>query len=161
YWADVIDSNDYLLNSIRYIHRNPVTAGLVTRLEDWRWSSHPSLLGGSDQLISPERTLGYFWSSAEAARKPYLQLLALPMDYRFEHRPIVRPAPSRSLDVLANDAAQAFMVRVEDLRAASWRLEVTRSKRLFAKRALDCGYKRGEIATFLGCDPSAISKMLS
>lgn len=29
----------HLLNAVRYIERNPVSAGLVTRAEDWRWSS--------------------------------------------------------------------------------------------------------------------------
>lgn len=160
YWADLIDSNEYLLNSIRYLHLNPVAAGLVTRPEDWRWSSHRALLGEADQLIDPAKTLGYFGDDEASARGRYLELLAAPAR-NFKAPSAKRPAPSQDLEVLAHDAAQTFTVTVQDLRAPSWRPEVTRSKRLFAKRALDCGYNRGEIAAFLGCHPTAISKMMS
>jgi putative transposase len=36
----VITDELYLGVSIRYIHRNPVDAGLVGEPADWRWSSH-------------------------------------------------------------------------------------------------------------------------
>lgn len=31
--------NDYLLTACRYVERNPVRAGVVTRAQDWRWGS--------------------------------------------------------------------------------------------------------------------------
>lgn len=34
-----IEQNDHLLTVLRYVERHPVRAGLVTRAEDWRWSS--------------------------------------------------------------------------------------------------------------------------
>ena len=34
-----VQSDDHLLAVIRYVERNAMTAGLVTRAEDWRWSS--------------------------------------------------------------------------------------------------------------------------
>ena len=37
-----IQQDDHLLTVWRYIERNPVRARLVTRAEDWRWSSFPS-----------------------------------------------------------------------------------------------------------------------
>jgi len=38
YYSAALDSEDFL-NAIRYVERNPVEAGLVTRAEDYRWSS--------------------------------------------------------------------------------------------------------------------------
>ncbi|HHH41248.1 MAG TPA: transposase, partial [Chloroflexi bacterium] len=35
-----VDRNDYLLHLSRYIHLNPVAAGLVARPEDWEFSSY-------------------------------------------------------------------------------------------------------------------------
>ncbi len=35
-----VDGNDYLLNLTRYIHLNPVKAGLVKHPEDWEFSSY-------------------------------------------------------------------------------------------------------------------------
>lgn len=40
YRSIVIDGDSYLLELVRYIHRNPLQAGLVRRLEDYRWNSH-------------------------------------------------------------------------------------------------------------------------
>ena len=35
-----IDADAYLLQVSRYIHRNPLDAGLVTRIDQYRWSSY-------------------------------------------------------------------------------------------------------------------------
>jgi len=35
-----IDRHDTLLEKLTYCHKNPVTRGLVTRAEDWKWSSY-------------------------------------------------------------------------------------------------------------------------
>jgi REP element-mobilizing transposase RayT len=40
YRAILIDAEEYLLAVARYIHRNPVGAGIVTHMDQYRWSSH-------------------------------------------------------------------------------------------------------------------------
>ena len=40
YKAILVDADQYLLELIRYIHLNPVRAGLVKQVEDYAWSSH-------------------------------------------------------------------------------------------------------------------------
>lgn len=37
--SEIVESDDYLLSLIRYIHNNPVKAGLVDIPEDYQWSS--------------------------------------------------------------------------------------------------------------------------
>jgi REP-associated tyrosine transposase len=39
YKAIEITSDDHLLTACRYVERNPLRAGLVSRAEDWRWGS--------------------------------------------------------------------------------------------------------------------------
>jgi len=39
---------------LRYIHRNPVTRGLVTRPEDWNWSSFRHYLTGESGTVEIE-----------------------------------------------------------------------------------------------------------
>lgn len=46
YHATVLDSNEYLLDAVRYIHRNPVESGIVADPQAYRWSSHTAYLGG-------------------------------------------------------------------------------------------------------------------
>ncbi|HEX9756819.1 MAG TPA: transposase, partial [Nitrospiria bacterium] len=40
YKAIVVDEESYLLSVVRYIHRNPVEAGLVRGLDRYPWSSY-------------------------------------------------------------------------------------------------------------------------
>ncbi len=43
--AKVVEDESYLLNLVTYIHQNPVRKGLVSRLEDWRFSSYADYIG--------------------------------------------------------------------------------------------------------------------
>jgi len=40
YKAILVDADNYLLEIVRYIHRNPVRADIVKHPQDYRWSSH-------------------------------------------------------------------------------------------------------------------------
>lgn len=37
--SEKVDSDEYLLTVIRYIHQNPVKAGIVNKAAEWKWSS--------------------------------------------------------------------------------------------------------------------------
>ena len=45
YKSPLIDNDVYFLRAVRYIVRNPVAAQLVTRPEDWIWSSYRATAG--------------------------------------------------------------------------------------------------------------------
>ncbi len=40
YKAILVDAEEHFLSVVRYIHHNPVAAGLVTDMDRYRWSSH-------------------------------------------------------------------------------------------------------------------------
>jgi REP element-mobilizing transposase RayT len=40
YKAILIDAEEYFLAVVRYIHNNPLAAGVVTDIDRYRWSSH-------------------------------------------------------------------------------------------------------------------------
>lgn len=44
YKAIIVDSDSYLLQLSKYIHLNPLDAGLVTDLEQYPWSSYPAYI---------------------------------------------------------------------------------------------------------------------
>ena len=46
YKSILVDADSYLLELVRYIHRNPLRAGLVSKLDQYAWSSHPGYLSG-------------------------------------------------------------------------------------------------------------------
>jgi putative transposase len=45
YQAIIVDKDEYLLHLSRYINLNPVQANLVSKAEDWEFSSYPEYLG--------------------------------------------------------------------------------------------------------------------
>lgn len=68
----LVDSQCYLLNVYRYIELNPVRAGIVTRAEDYHWSSARANLGGAhDALLTPHPEFRAFSTGAEAEGAPY------------------------------------------------------------------------------------------
>ena len=66
YKGKLVDQNAYLLHLSRYIHRNPVTAGLVAHPADWVFSSYRDYVGlRQGTLPKPEVVLAQF-ASVEA-----------------------------------------------------------------------------------------------
>jgi len=48
-----VDHDRYLLSLVRYIHLNPVRAGLVDTAQQWCWSSLAERLGDDRGLLDP------------------------------------------------------------------------------------------------------------
>ena len=47
YKSILVDADSYLLELLRYIHRNPLESGLVENLQKYSWSSHKGYLSGA------------------------------------------------------------------------------------------------------------------
>jgi len=47
YKCVLVDADSYLLELVRYIHRNPLEAGMVKALNKYTWSSHNGYLSGA------------------------------------------------------------------------------------------------------------------
>lgn len=57
----LVDDGRYLKELVRYIHLNPVRAGLVARADHYRWSSHNGYLGTNDTVwLTPQHLLARF-----------------------------------------------------------------------------------------------------
>jgi putative transposase len=65
----LIEKDEYLLHLSRYIHLNPVRVGLVSRPEDWEYSSYRDFVGlRQGTLPRPEIVLGQFGSAKDYAK---------------------------------------------------------------------------------------------
>jgi len=71
----LIEDAGYFLEVSRYIHLNPVRAGMVLRPEDWLWGSCPGYLRAARQLewITYGRVLGEFGTSLSQSQRGLLQ----------------------------------------------------------------------------------------
>lgn len=45
YKSPLVEEDAYAFALTRYIHRNPLEAGIVEKIDDYRWSSYPSYIG--------------------------------------------------------------------------------------------------------------------
>ena len=76
YHASLLDAESYMLAVIRYIHLNPVTAGLVKRPADYPWSSHRAYLGLQDRSwVTTDFVMRLLGSGQDAARQRYRELI--------------------------------------------------------------------------------------
>ena len=58
YHASLVECDRHLLATCRYIDLNPVRAGLVSRVSDYRWSSYGALAGlRHDPFVTPHSAL--------------------------------------------------------------------------------------------------------
>ena len=71
--AILVDADEYALELSRYIHLNPVRAGMVTRPEEYRWSSYNSYIGQctASSWLKVETILDYFSYNAKEAKQKY------------------------------------------------------------------------------------------
>ncbi len=72
--SERIDSDAYLIEVSKYIHNNPVKAGLVKESWEYRWSSCDVYTGrrkSTDNLISAARILSLFSVNPSVAAKEY------------------------------------------------------------------------------------------
>jgi len=72
YWAQLVQEEPYFKVLVRYIHRNPMRAGLIERIDEWRWSGHRALLG-RERLpwFDAHHTLSHFSRNRSIARLHY------------------------------------------------------------------------------------------
>jgi REP element-mobilizing transposase RayT len=72
----VVDRDAYLLEVVRYIHRNPVKARLALGPEEYPWSSHRHYLGAAPSWLATGEVLGLLAGSRPKARRLFQEFVA-------------------------------------------------------------------------------------
>ncbi len=185
YRAKLVDADRYLLTLVRYIHNNPVRAGLVADAADHEWSSHLAYLGRvrTEWLVTSLAlgALGEHPPVAMAAYRPFMANEPDADELRHIRPPIgrgkaatptrppairpVRPRraqPRRSLEDIVVEVARESGVNPTQLnsgRRFSW---LVRARTEIARRALLEGAATlTQVATRLGRTPSSLSELLA
>jgi putative transposase len=77
YRALLVEADAYLVALLRYIHLNPVRAGMVTAVGDYPWSSHRVYLGAESlPWLTTEFGLGLFGRTRGSALRSYQVIMA-------------------------------------------------------------------------------------
>ncbi len=138
YGSRPVKNDTDLMGLIRYIHMNPVEAGLADRPESWPWSGHEQILTGAKGIVD-----------ADLVR----DLFGRVEGYRAFMR---QPQPKHEKTTLQEIAGAA----VSEIRGDSTTREAVRLRTEFIEAALSCGYRRSEIAAYLGRTRAAVTMCL-
>ena len=77
YHACLLRSDEHLLEAVRYIHRNPVEAGIVADPQAYQWSSHRAYLGGSGPpWLTTSFVLGVLNADGDTPLRAYRAFMA-------------------------------------------------------------------------------------
>ncbi|MFA6003776.1 MAG: transposase [Elusimicrobiota bacterium] len=166
----------YLMELLRYIHLNPVRARQVERPGDWPWTGHRELCGqDSPRLLDIGFPLSVFHADTATAMALYARFVDAGIEGCFNSPDPLAPeamlpswddaadristaADRPSLSVIMAAVSSETGLTVDALRGAGRARPVVRARRLLAQRAVVCGIRPCDIAVFLGCAPSVISR---
>ncbi len=174
YRAMLVDTDAYWLALVRYIHRNPVEAGLVADCAAYPWSSHGSYLGRAyPSWLTTAPTLAMFGGSTIEAIAAYQRFIAA--DARASTRGAVPVTPERmatfefsgrrsvqSLERVVIEVATELDVDHKLLASARRDSTLVHARLEIARRALAAGIASlATVAARLGRSASTLSEQLS
>ena len=78
YKSILVDADSYLLELVRYIHKNPLRAGLSIDINDYEWSSHSGYLSDAKKWawLYKEFPLSLFAKDRRDSRRAYIKYMA-------------------------------------------------------------------------------------
>lgn len=180
YNSKLVQTNEYFLWLIRYIHRNPIRAKICDKVQDYSWSSHHFYLRGYSNFVNVTFPLSVFDSDKRKAMGLYLKLLNSNGDEK---------SPERDFEFFNNELSQyggrkiytdmnfqlstrlsfqeivdSFKLQLEDinlLTSGSRKRYLTDAKISIIKKALEEKYTLSEIADYFNINQSAVSKIIN
>ena len=180
YRANLVDTDAYWLALVRYIHRNPVEAGLVADCAAYPWSSHGSYLGRAyPAWLTTAPTLAMFGGSTIEAIAAYQRFIAVDTTRASTHEVVpcgaVTVTPERmatfelggrrsvqSLEHVVIEVATELDVDHKLLASARRDSTLVHARLEIARRALAAGVASlAAVAARLGRSASTLSEQLN
>jgi hypothetical protein len=70
YKSEVVENEAYLITVLRYIHQNPIKAGITTSVAGYKWSSYHEYIR-KQNIIDTEFILELFAKDKQIAKKEF------------------------------------------------------------------------------------------
>jgi REP element-mobilizing transposase RayT len=158
YHSVPVEDDAHLRLVIRYVHLNPVHAGIVSdvgRLQRFPWTGHGVLMGlRQASFQSVGEVLSLFGPGHVQARAHLRRWMEAPQN------PLPQPSSPRTpatLDRLVAGVCSELLVRREDLAAGRREFPVARARALVAHVACDrLGFTQREVAAEVGVSTTAV-----
>ncbi|MBL8199794.1 MAG: transposase [Chromatiales bacterium] len=185
YRSILVDANSYLLALVRYIHLNPVVAGMVAEPMAYRWSSHRDYLGRATvPWVDAAFVLDMFGPATGVARVRYSRFMRSWTDEdlapfeKHESRdtramepgvpprepepPVTRPEERETLEQIAARHCQRHRIVLTELASASRERRLCTVRTAIAREALDQDAATlSEVSRFLGRSASVLAQALA
>lgn len=181
YRAIICERDEYLLTLIRYIHLNPVRAGLVRDPAAYRYSGHHAYLSNDGaSVVDPGPVLRLLGGRAAYRRFVSAGIADGHEDryYRTEEQqflggrgfaqqfgqpaPRAHAAPSRPVDIVIDDVARRLATTPSALRGPDRNPHICRVRAALSFALVRrLGYRVADVAAALGRDVSTISVLVS
>lgn len=186
YHSVLVDVDQYLLTVVRYIHLNPVAAGLAESADAYEWSSHHAYTGArGEPWVTTDFALSLFGADSGRAINAYRRFLnvdagdqpaASPLDSCNAHDPRIlgsddfarrllgdtwRPKSAKSIDTLIQEACAMFACAPAELCSPSRRPILVAARAWVAQEAVDGRIASvAEVARKLNRDESSLRHAL-
>jgi len=180
YHAQIVDTDSYLLEVVRYIHLNPVVAVLARSAVDYQWSSHRAYLGQpATPWLTTAAVMAVFDQSANRARECYATFIAAgekdaharatvdasPGDGfawpRTPREAADAPVTNAALEALIAEICASAGVTVAAIASPSRARDLSRFRAEIAAAAVRRGVATlREVAARMGRDPSSVTRLL-
>lgn len=77
YKSCFVRTDAQFLQTSRYIHLNPVKAGMVDHPEEYKWSSYRTIVGTENmKILNREKTLAYFQTPQEDRYRDFVETIS-------------------------------------------------------------------------------------
>lgn len=188
YKAILCDRDRYQLCLVKYIHLNPVRAGIVAAPEEYRWSSHQYYLLPHNKTgpIDTEAVFAIFSEDRGSAYSLYRAFMeantSIPREEVYatveqrilgdEHfvekvlkESIAKDQATRrerefSLEQIAGAIEGVHGISLDGIRSRSKSTRISAGKKMMSLVAHAYGYKGREIAAFINKDPVVVTRHL-
>lgn len=161
YTAEEVSEPDYFSSVIKYIALNPVRAGIVQRIGDYRWSAHMDLIQKKNGLVHSQRFFEILGRTLEKGRGLYGEMIQLAeaqpspvprqSDFRFKRKQKLLEAQLASFL-----ASLGSTISLDQIQSELRTTEIVRLRRDFACQALGLGYAVNEIAAALNASARSV-----
>ncbi len=185
YRSILVDADGYLKSLVRYIHLNPVVAGMVAEPMAYRWSSHRDYLGRpTTAWVDTAFVLAMFGPAAGVARVRYARFMrsytdedltpfakhesrdTRAMEPEVPPRRADPPAPGQAgretLEQIGARHCSRLGISLAELTSPSKARHLCAARQAIAREALAAGVATvSDLGRFLGRSPSALTQQLA
>lgn len=185
YAAALVLDEKYLFAVLRYLHWNPVRAGISHSAADYKWSSDYAYRHNDNSFVNIDFILKTFNADRDDAILAYKRLMMIPGEEGYENSPLIGSQPSteevklklktdKKLDVKENIEAGSSRKPLSEILSETGADDNQRTliksgsrirllkplKAAFIQSAVKEGYTYREISRYISISVAAVSKLV-